>query len=93
MVCAMEFKNLLIDGAMPVEARKKPKSMATNAGPALIAFCLISTTKMMPNIRTTDSDRATTDHTLGRNASPALGHAAHTPGTHRATNSLPIAGG
>ncbi len=30
-----------MDGAMPVEARKNPKSMATIAGPALIDFPLI----------------------------------------------------
>ena len=36
MVSAIEFRNRLIDGAMPVDARKKPKSTATIAGPALI---------------------------------------------------------
>ncbi|GAA2597033.1 hypothetical protein GCM10009863_08140 [Streptomyces axinellae] len=38
--------------------------MATTAGPALIDLLRIMTTKMTPNIRTTDSEMATTAHTL-----------------------------
>ncbi|GAA1302988.1 hypothetical protein GCM10009647_019910 [Streptomyces sanglieri] len=71
MVSAIEFMNLLIDGAMPVDARKKPKSAATIAGPGLIEPPRIRTTRMIANINTTDSEMATTAHTLGRSALPA----------------------
>ena len=76
MVSAIEFMNLLIDGAMPVDARKKPKSTATIAGPALMEPPRISTTRMIANRSTTDSEMATTDHTLGRSALPARKRAA-----------------
>jgi hypothetical protein len=59
-----------MDGAMPVDARKKPKSTATMAGPALIDPPLISTTRMIANSSTTDSEMATTDHTLRSVHSP-----------------------
>ena len=62
-----------MDGAMPVDARKKPKSTATMAGPALIDPPRINTTRMIANSSTTDSEMATTDHTLGRSALPARG--------------------
>jgi hypothetical protein len=68
IVSAIEFRNRLMDGAMPVEARKKPKRMATMAGPALIDPPRINTTRMIANSSTTDSEMATTDHTLGRSA-------------------------
>lgn len=68
MVSAIEFMNLLIDGAMPVDARKKPKSAATIAYPGLIEPPRIRTTRMIANINTTDSEMATTAHTLGRSA-------------------------
>src|SRR5215218_6658168 len=68
IVSAIELRKRLIDGAMPVEARKKPKRMATMAGAALIDPPLISTTRMIANRSTTDSEMATTDHTLGRSA-------------------------
>lgn len=71
MVSAMELRNRFMDGAMPVEARKKPKRMATIAGPALIEPPRINTTRMIANSSTTDSEMATTDHTLGPSATPA----------------------
>jgi hypothetical protein len=64
MVSAIESRNRWMDGAMPVEARKNPKSTATTAGPALIDPPLINTTRMIANSSTTDSEMATTDHTL-----------------------------
>ncbi|CAK7284570.1 hypothetical protein SGPA1_30443 [Streptomyces misionensis JCM 4497] len=75
---AIEFRNRLMDGAMPLEARKKPKSMATMAGPGLRFFPLMSTTRMTANSSTTDSEMATTDHTLGRSLSRP-GGTARTP--------------
>src|SRR6266545_6230263 len=83
-----------MSSAMPVEARKKPKSTATTAGPALIDPPRINTTRMIPNRSTTDSEMATTDHTLGRSALPALGrHVAHPRQNHRATNRPTVCGG
>lgn len=64
MVSAMELRKRLIDGAIPVEARKKPKSIATIAGPGLIDFPRISTTRTTANNTTTDSEMATIAHTL-----------------------------
>lgn len=81
-----------MDGAMPVEARKKPKSTATIAGPGLMLPPLISTTRMIANSSTTDSEMATTDHTLGRFALPAWGTAPHPRQNHRATNPAPVCG-
>src|SRR6478609_2637348 len=94
-VSAIEFMNLLIDGAMPVEARKKPNSTATTAGPPLIDPPRISTTRTTPSRSTTDSEMATTDHTLGRSALPARWHAVgtHLRRAHRATNSPADAAG
>ena len=68
-----------MSSAMPVEARKKPNSTATTAGPALSDPPRINTTKMIANSSTTDSEMATTDHTFGR---PLVGPgraARHTP--------------
>ncbi len=48
-----------MDGAIPVEARKKPKSTATIAGPALSDPLRMSTTRMIANSSTTDSEMAT----------------------------------
>jgi hypothetical protein len=48
-----------MDGAIPVEARKKPNRIATIAGPALMDPPLINTTRMIANSRTTDSEMAT----------------------------------
>lgn len=62
-----------MSSAMPVEARKKPKSTATTAGPALREPPLINTTKMIANSNTTDSEMATTDHTLRSVRSPGPG--------------------
>lgn len=59
-----------MSSAMPVEARKKPKRTATIAGPALMEPPRSSTTRMIANSSTTDSEMATTDHTLGRSRSP-----------------------
>lgn len=73
MVCAIESRNRWIDGAMPVDARKKPKSTATIAGPALIDPPRISTTRMIANSSTTDSEMATTHHTLRSVRSPGPG--------------------
>lgn len=94
MALAIEFIASLMVGAAPVEARKKPKSTATMAGPDFMEPPRIITTRMIPNSSTTDSEMATTDHTLGRNASPGPGAARRgicrrrTPSTvHRATNS------
>ncbi|GAA3807246.1 hypothetical protein GCM10022206_52220 [Streptomyces chiangmaiensis] len=47
--------------------------MATIAGPALIEPPRINTTRMIANSSTTDSEMATTDHTLGPSALPARG--------------------
>lgn len=82
-----------MSSAMPVDARKKPKSTATTAGPALSEPPLINTTKMIANSNTTDSEMATTDHTLGRSALPARGrNPAHPRQNHRATNGARICG-
>lgn len=62
IVSAIESRNLLIDGAMPVDARKKPNSMATTAGPALMDPPRINTTRTIAKSSTTDSEMATTDH-------------------------------
>lgn len=70
IVCAIESRNRWMDGAIPVDARKKPKSTATMAGPALIDPPRISTTRMIANSSTTDSEMATTDHTLRSVRSP-----------------------
>jgi hypothetical protein len=43
------------------------------AGPAFIDPPRSSTTRMIANSSTTDSEMATTDHTLGRSALPARG--------------------
>lgn len=81
-----------MDGAIPVEARKKPKSMATMAGPALMEPPRSSTTRMIANISTTDSEMATTDHTLGRSLSrPADASPAHPAGTIVPPTRLPYA--
>lgn len=93
MVSAIEFMNLLIDGAMPVDARKKPKSTATIAGPGLMEPPRIRTTRMIANISTTDSEMATTDsHPWSvRLAGPErCGRALLRP-VHRATNSPVVA--
>jgi hypothetical protein len=63
-VSATELRNRWIDGATPVDARKKPKSAATIAGPAFIEPPRIITTRMIAKSSTTDSEMATTDHTL-----------------------------
>jgi hypothetical protein len=49
------------------------------AGPALMEPPRINTTRMIANSSTTDSEMATTDHTLGRSALPARGCPARTP--------------
>ena len=64
MLSAIELRNLLIEGAMPVEARKNPKSTATIAGPPLMEPFRINMTRMTANSSTTDSEMATTAHTL-----------------------------
>src|SRR5690606_14018792 len=94
IVSAIELRNRLMDGAMPVEARKKPKSTATIAGPALMEPPLISTTRMIANSSTTDSEMATTDHTLDRSAhSRARGTRPRAPRqNHRATNGAALCG-
>lgn len=56
---AIEFKNLWMSLAIPVEARKNPNRIATMAGPALIDPPRISTTRMIANSSTTDSEMAT----------------------------------
>jgi len=82
-----------MSSAMPVEARKKPNSTATTAGPAFRDPPRINTTKMIANSNTTDSEMATTDHTLGRSALPARGRdPAHPRQNHRATNRAPLCG-
>lgn len=83
MVSARELRKRLIDGAMPVEARKKPNRIATIAGPALIDPPRISTTRMIANSSTTDSEMATTDHT------PSVGPHSR---DHRATNRASLCG-
>lgn len=70
MVSATELRNRWMSSAMPVEARKKPKSTATTAGPPLIDPPRINTTRTIPNRSTTDSEMATTDHTLRSVRSP-----------------------
>lgn len=94
MVSAIEFRKRLIDGAMPVDARKKPKSTATIAGPALIEPPLINTTRMIANSSTTDSEMATTDHTpsVGPLSRPGSASPAHPRQNHRATNEAPVCG-
>lgn len=79
IVCAIESRNRWMDGAIPVDARKKPKSTATMAGPALIDPPRISTTRMIANSSTTDSEMATTDHTLRSVRSPGPGVQPRTP--------------
>ena len=59
MLSATELRKLLIAGAIPVDARKKPKSTATMAGPALIDPPRMSTTRTIANNSTTDSEMAT----------------------------------
>src|SRR4051794_6213254 len=71
MVSATESRNCWMSSAMPVEARKKPKSMATTAGPGLRFPPRINTTRTIANSSTTDSEMATTHHTLGRSTHPA----------------------
>jgi hypothetical protein len=57
------------------------------AGPALMDPPRISTTRMIANSSTTDSEMATTDHTLRSVALPARGCSpAHPRQNHRATN-------
>lgn len=93
MEWAIESRKRLIDGAMPVEARKKPKRAAMTAGPALMLPPRIMTTRMIANSSTTDSEMATTDHTLGRSALPARRYGPRTPRqNHRATNRAALCG-
>lgn len=66
IMSAIDSVNLLIDGAMPDEARKNPNRTATIDGPPLREPDLIMMTRMIPNSSTADSEMATTDHTLGR---------------------------
>ena len=76
-----------MSSAMPVEARKKPNSTATTTGPALIVPPRINTTRTIPNSSTTDSEMATTDHTLRSVRSPGPRVPPRTPPqNHRATN-------
>jgi hypothetical protein len=49
------------------------------AGPALREPPRSNTTRMIANSSTTDSEMATTDHTLGRSALPARGHQPRAP--------------
>ncbi|GED87037.1 hypothetical protein TNCT6_41220 [Streptomyces sp. 6-11-2] len=68
--------------------------MATMAGPALMEPPRSSTTRMIANISTTDSEMATTDHTLGRSLSrPADAQPRAPRWNHRATNPAPPCGG
>jgi hypothetical protein len=54
---------------------------------------LSNTTRMIANSSTTDSEMATTDHTLGRSALPARGrNPAHPRQNHRATNTAGLCG-
>jgi hypothetical protein len=63
------------------------------AGPALIDPPRMSTTRTIANSSTTDSEMATTDHTLGRSALPARGrNPAHPARDHRATNTASLCG-
>lgn len=59
MVSATSLRKRFMEGAIPVEARKNPKSTATIAGPALIDPPRISTMRMIANSNTTDSEMAT----------------------------------
>ncbi len=80
-----------MSSAMPVEARKKPKRMATTAGPALIVPPRIRTTRMIPNKSTTDSEMATQ---ITPSVGPHYRPGAPTPRAprqnHRATNQAVI---
>ncbi|GHE24080.1 hypothetical protein GCM10018787_52970 [Streptomyces thermodiastaticus] len=66
--------------------------MATMAGPGLREPPRNSTTRMTANSTTTDSEMATTDHTLGRSALPARGPSPHPRWNHRATNAAALCG-
>src|SRR5690242_18880559 len=66
IVSASEVRKWLIDGAIPVEARKKPNKMATTAAPALMDPLRIITISTIANNTTTDREMATTDHILAR---------------------------
>jgi hypothetical protein len=62
------------------------------AGPGLMLPPRIRTTRMIANSSTTDSEMATTDHTLGRSALPARRCGPHPRQNHRATNPAPVCG-
>ncbi|GAA0356838.1 hypothetical protein GCM10009540_91520 [Streptomyces turgidiscabies] len=67
--------------------------MATTAGPALIVPPRISTTRMIPNISTTDNEMATLITPYGRFALPAQGcFLSHPRQIHRATNEAAVCG-